>query len=119
MKKRILSIALALGMLAMAFAALPTSAAVNYTGSVKTIDSASNAKSTFVEGENVYVNVMVEYRGDLANVPIEVRLVTTSGNLVDNFFVSTNNPDLGWYNSTTNALYTGGTGFAGDSTAFD
>lgn len=106
-------------MLAMAFAALPTSAAVNYTGSVKTIDNASNAKSTFVEGENVYVNVMVEYQGDLANVPIEVRLVTTSGNLVDNFFVSTNNPDLGWYNSTTNGLYTGGTGFAGDSTAFD
>ncbi|MBU0685618.1 MAG: hypothetical protein ABIE25_05925 [Thermoplasmatota archaeon] len=118
MRNRILSIALALGLLAMVFAAVPTNAAIDYTGSVKTTDNASTAKSTFVQGEYVYVNVMAEYRGDLANVPIQVRLVSTAGGIVWHFHASTNTPDLGWYNSTTVGLWTG-SGFTGDSTAYD
>lgn len=118
MKNRILSIALALGMLAMAFAAVPTHAAVSYTGSVKTVDSTDAAKSTFVQGEDVYVNVMVEYLGDLASVSIIVRLVATDGGIEDSMYVTTNDPEVGWYNSTTNGLDTGAW-FDGDSTAYD
>jgi hypothetical protein len=118
MKNRILSIALALGMLAMAFAAVPTHAAIDYTGSVKTTDNTGAAKSTFVQGENVYVNVMVMYQGDLANVPIQVRLVSTTGGIVSHFHATTPAPDLGYFNSTTVGLGTG-SGFAGDSTAYE
>jgi plastocyanin len=118
MKNRILSIALAFGMLAMAFAAVPTHGAIDYTGSVKTTDNAGVAKSTFVQGETVYVNVMAKFQGDLANVPIVVRLYHIDGHNPSSMFVSTNNPDLGYYNSTTVGLSTSH-GFIGDSTAYD
>jgi hypothetical protein len=118
MNNRILSIALALGMLAMAFAAVPTHAAIDYTGSVKTTDNTGAAKSTFVQGENVYVNVMAKALGVLADVPIVIRLVNSAGTILDHRHVSTNTPDLGYYNSTTVGLSTGA-GFVGDSTAYD
>ena len=118
MKNRILSIALALSLLVVVFAAVPTHAAVDYTGSVKTTDNAGVAKSTFVQGETVYVNVMVKYLGALDNVPIQVRLVSTTGTTVSHFHAVTNTPTIGWYNSTTTGLGTGA-GFTGDSTAYD
>jgi cytochrome c oxidase assembly protein Cox11 len=105
MRNRILSIALALGMLAVAFAAVPTHAAINYTGTVKTTDNAGTAKSTFVQGENVYVNVMAKDQGVLADVNIQVRLVSTSGTVLTHFHVATDTPDVGWYNSTTVGLW--------------
>lgn len=118
MRNRILSIALALGMLAMAFAAVPTHAAIDYTGTVKTTDNTGTAKSTFVQGENVYVNVMAKALGVLADVPIQVRLVSTTGTILTHYHVSTDTPDVGWYNTTTVGLWTGW-GFTGDSTAYD
>jgi len=103
MKNRILSIALALSLLAVVFAALPTSAQVDYTGSVKTTDDTGNLKDTYIQGQAVYVIVDVKYQGVWADEPILVRLETTTGGVVSHFHTDSNDPAVGWYNSTTAA----------------
>ncbi|MCJ7463458.1 MAG: hypothetical protein MUO81_01800 [Thermoplasmata archaeon] len=103
MKNRILSIALALSLLAVVFAALPTSAQVDYTGSVKTTDDTGNLKDTYIQGQAVYVIVDVKYQGVWADEPILVRLQTTTGGVVSHFHTNSNDPAVGWYNSTTAA----------------
>jgi len=103
MRNRILSIVLALSMLAVVFTALPTSAVVNYTGSVKTTDDAGNLKDTYIQGQPVYVIVEVKTQGVWADEPIQVRLVATTGGYVSHFHADSNDPAVGWYNSTTAA----------------
>ncbi|MCX6658458.1 MAG: hypothetical protein NTY62_07230, partial [Euryarchaeota archaeon] len=103
MKSRILSIALALSMLAVVFAALPTSAQVDYTGSVRTTDDAGNLKDTFIQGQRVFVIVEVKTLNVWADEPIQVRLVPTTGGFVSHFHTNSNDPAVGWYNSTTAA----------------
>ncbi len=121
MKNRILSIALALSLLAVVFAALPTSAQVNYTGSVKTTDDTGNLKDTYIQGQPVYVIVEVKTQGVWADEPIQVRLVPTTGGYVSHFHTDSNDPAVGWYNSTTAAghltLWTG-SAITGDLTSY-
>jgi hypothetical protein len=121
MKNRILSIALALSLLAVVFAALPTSAVVDYTGSVKTTDDTGNLKDTYIQGQQVYVIVEVKYQGVWADEPIQVRLVPTTGGYVSHFHTDSNDPAVGWYNSTTAAGHltlATGSGFTGDLTSY-
>ncbi len=121
MKNRILSIALALSLLAVVFAALPMSTQVDYTGSVKTTDDTGNLKDTYIQGQQVYVIVEVKYQGVWADEPIQVRLVPTTGGWVDRFFTDSNDPAIGWYNSTTAAGHltlSTGSGFTGDLTSY-
>ena len=123
MKNRILSIALALSMLAVVFAALPTSAVVDYTGSVRTTDDAGNLKDTYIRGQQVYVIVEVKDHGVPANIVIDVRLVYISGGYDVSFTNNSNDPAVGWYNSTTaHDHYTLNTGAAdpisGDLTSY-
>ena len=103
MKSRILSIALALSMLAVVFAALPMSAQVDYTGSVKTTDDTGNLKDTYIQGQQVYLIVEVKYQGVWSDEPIQVRLEPTTGGWVSHFHTDSNDPADGWYNSTTAA----------------
>jgi hypothetical protein len=113
MKNRILSIALALSLLAVVFAALPTGAQVNYTGSVKTTDDTGNLKDTYIQGQEVFVIVEVKTLGVWADEPIQVRLILTTGGYVSHFHANSNDPAVGWYNSTTAAGHlTLGTGAA-------
>ena len=121
MKNRILSIALALSLLAVVFAALPMSAQVDYTGSVKTTDDTGNLKDTYIQGQQVYVIVEVKYQGVWADEPIQVRLVPTTGGYVSHFHTDSNDPAVGWYNSTTAAGHltlSTGSGFTGDLTSY-
>jgi hypothetical protein len=103
MKNRILGIAVALSLLAVVFAALPTSALVNYTGSVGTTDDTSNLKDTYIWGQQVYVSVEVKYHSVWSNQPIQVRLVSVAGGTLDWFNTNSNDPADGWYNSSTAA----------------
>ncbi len=121
MKNRILSIALALSLLAVVFVALPMSAQVDYTGSVKTTDDTGNLKDTYIQGQQVYVIVEVKYLGVWADEPIQVRLVATTGGYVSHFHTDSNDPAVGWYNSTTAAGHltlSTGSGFTGDLTSY-
>ena len=121
MKNRILSIALALSLLAVVFAALPTSAQVDYTGSVKTTDDTGNLKDTYIQGQEVFVIVEVKYQGVWADVPIVVRLETTTGGVVSHFHNDSNDPAVGWYNSTTatpEKTLSTGTGITADLTSY-
>jgi len=121
MKNRIISTALALSLLAVVFAALPTSAQVDYTGSVKTTDDTGNLKDTYIQGQQVYVIVEVKTQGVWADEPIQVRLVATTGGYVSHFHTNSNDPAVGWYNSTTAAghLTLGtGSGITGDLTSY-
>jgi hypothetical protein len=121
MKSRILSTALALSLLGTVFFAFPVNASVIYTGSVVTTDDAGLAKDTFFVGDPVYVNV--ELRNDLGpySGSVYVELVTTTdGGTVYSFTRTTNNPVVGWYNSSGTgwALWTNDvfidSGFEGD-----
>lgn len=104
MKSRILSIALALSLLAVVFAALPTSAQVDYTGSVKTTDDTGNLKDTYIQGQQVYLIVEVKYQGVWSDEPIQVRLEPTTGGYVSHFHANSNDPADGWYNSSTDVV---------------
>lgn len=124
MRNRILSIALALSMLAMAFVALPTSAAIVYTGSVTTTDSTGAPKTIFVEGEPVFVNVELRQNGVLIDDDINVRLYDGWGNLDGQFSDRTNDPVIGWFNSSQatpvpKALYPHLAGWEPDVMVFD
>lgn len=121
MKNRILSIALALSLLAVVFAALPTGAQVTYTGSVKTTDDTGNLKDTYIQGQRVYVIVEVKTQGVWADEPIRVRLVTTTGGWVSQFTTDSNDPAVGWYNSTTavgHLTLSTGAGITNDLTSY-
>jgi hypothetical protein len=101
MKSRILGIVLALSLLAMVFPAVSTHAAVYYTGSVVTTDNAGTAKDLFFRGDPVYVNVELKQDGIPYSGSIRVELQrTTDGAVVSSFTATTNNPDVGWYNSS-------------------
>lgn len=123
MRNRILTIALALSMLAVAFAAVPTTAAVDYTGSVKTTDSAHNPKTVFIEGEPIYVDVELRYQGDLIADNIEVYMRNPSGTTEAWFPDVTNDPVVGWYNSSqstpTEPMYANLAGWEPDVVVFD
>ncbi len=100
MKNRILTIALALSLLATVFVAFPTTAAYDYTGSLVTTDDDGVLKSTYVQGEPVYVNVEARYHGDLSAEDIYVVLRTTGGSTYSSFYQTTDDPVVGWYNSS-------------------
>jgi len=101
MRNRILGIVLALSLLAMVLPALPTSAAVHYTGSVVTTDGTGAAKNLFFRGDPVYVNVELRYDGALYDGQIRVELQrTTDGAVVSAFNDRTNDPAIGYFNSS-------------------
>ena len=121
MKNRILSIALALSLLAVVFAALPTGAQVDYTGSVKTTDDAGILKDTYIRGQQVYVVVEVKYHDVWSNERIQVRLESQSGGSLNQFNTNSNDPADGWYNSTTatgHLTLSTGTAIAGDLASY-
>ncbi len=92
---------MALSLIAVLFTALPTKAALNYTGTVTTTDNAGAAKTNFIQGEPVYLKVEAMNGGVLSDQQITVSLVRTNdGHLVSSFTTRTNDPVVGWYNST-------------------
>ena len=121
MKNRILTIALALSLLATVFVAIPTTAAYDYTGSLVTTDDDGVLKSTYVQGEPVYVNVEAMYHGDLSAEDIYVVLRTTGGSTYSWFYQTTDDPVVGWYNSSeagaVSTLSTGA-GIPGEETLY-
>lgn len=124
MKGRILSIALGLSLLTIVFASVPTNAAVYYTGSVQPTDDAGNAKTVFVQGEYVYVSVLVEYEGDPIAEDILVELVDhETGGVEDWIWATTDDPATGSYNSWESVpidyLNSGWTTIDGDLGVFD
>ena len=101
MKSRILSIVLAISMIAVLFAALPARGSVTYTGTVITTDSSGIPKTDFLQGEDVYVNVTVMTNGVPSESPIFVSLARTNdGHQVSSFTTFSNDPVVGVYNST-------------------
>lgn len=87
MKSLILSIVLALSMVAVAFAAIPTTAAVYYTGSVQATDGTGAPRNLFFynpssgDSERIYVNVSLEYMGVPTDMAIEVELIGPTGEM--------------------------------------
>ncbi|MGQ9586821.1 MAG: hypothetical protein ACUVT7_00345 [Thermoplasmata archaeon] len=118
MKGRILSIALVLSMLAVGFAAVPTTAAVDYTGSVTTTDDTGTPKTVFIEGDHVYVNVEVLYRGTHSRERINVEL-WRPGSVwpIDEFTSWADQPSDGWYNSSTTGVFLRARMWGGDPDA--
>jgi len=101
MKSRILSIALALSLLAAIFVALPAKSAIDYTGSVRTTDDDGIAKSTFIQGEDVYVFVTLVYHGDPYNASMAIVLENLAGTDLDTINVNAAQfTALGEYNSS-------------------
>lgn len=103
MKSRILTIALALSLLATVFVAFPTKAGYEYTGSVATTNDTGAPKYVYIQGEQVYVNVEVRYRGDLSPEDIRVRLQPVDSGWTSQFTAVANDPVDGWYNSSVAA----------------
>lgn len=81
MRSKILTIALALSLIVVAFAALPakTTAAVYYTGSVRTTDDVNVTKTTFVELESIYFCLQLFYYGEPASGVGGVNVWVTGG----------------------------------------
>ncbi len=106
MKSRILSIVLAMSMIAGLVAALPTRGAVDYTGTVITTDDSGIPKTEFIQGEDVYVNVTTWSFGVLSVEQVTVTLARTNdGHVASSFTTNTNNPVVGVYNSTLAASH--------------
>jgi len=111
MRNRIVCIVLALSLLATVFVALPMSAAVDYTGSVKTTDNAKAPKDTYVRGLPIYVSCEVKYQGYASAEDIRVQLAYLDGDVETSFNEVADTPNDGWYNSTelgAETLPTGG-----------
>jgi len=123
MKSKILSIALALCMIAVVFTALPTKAAVYYTGTVQTMDDAGTPMDVYFRGDDIYVNVTLYYEDILVDADIIVELVDQNGVTRDYFYAATNDPAVGYYNSTEPVpidwLNTNGIPITGDMTICD
>ena len=121
MRNRILSIALALSLLAAVFVALSTSAAMPYTGSVKTTDNAGIAKDLFFRGVPVYVDVELKQGTVPYDGYVTVQLIrTTDGAEVSHYHVWTDDPDVGWNNgSHTGANLWTGAVFTGELMVYD
>lgn len=101
MKQRILSVAMALCMIAVVFTALPAKAEVYYTGTVQTMDENGALKTVFFEGDLVYVNVTLYYQNVLVNSDIRVQLLEDDGGIYSTITTQTDDPAVGYYNSTT------------------
>ncbi|MDH3365739.1 MAG: hypothetical protein OEM29_07050 [Thermoplasmata archaeon] len=101
MKDRILSVALALSLIAVMFVAIPstTEAAVNYTGEVQTTDDAGDPKDSYFQGDQVYVRVETYYHGNATNESFRVELQTQGGSTRDWFEDMTGEPETGVYES--------------------
>jgi hypothetical protein len=116
MKNRILGIVLALCLMAVAFAAVPTSAEIYYTGSVQTTDDTGDLQDAYYRGDRVYVAVEVYYMGELSAEDILVEMFDQSGNSVSSFYATADDPDVGTYESwaalPTHWLTTNGLDFA-------
>lgn len=124
MKGRILSIAIALSLIAMVFAAVPmsTEAAVYYEGTVQTTDNEGELKDSYIQGERVYVSVETFYMGVNGSQEIRLELIAESGPPRDWFEAETADPE-GTYESWTatpsaQSLSTSGS-FSGDSIVYD
>lgn len=123
MKCRILSLAMALCMIAVVFTALPTKAAVYYTGDVQTMDDTGISKDVFFRGDHIYVNATLYYENVLVDADIRVDIVDQNGNVRDTIYATTDDPAVGYYNSTTSVptdwLNTNGVPINGDMTICD
>ncbi len=123
MKSKILSIALALCMIAIVFTALPTKAAVYYTGTVQTTDDAGTPMDVYFRGDDIYVNVTLYYEDILVDADIIVSLVDQNGVTRDYIYAATDDPAVGYYNSSSaipvDWLNTNGIPITGDMTICD
>ncbi len=122
MKNKIVSIALVLSMLAAVYVAMPTKAAIDYTGSLKTMDSTGNPKDAFFENGDVYVNVTLMFRGTLVNQGIRVELQSADGSILyDTLWGNTNVPvgAIGYYNSTAAGNWLDVPGISGPMAVFN
>jgi hypothetical protein len=122
MKGKFLSVAIALSMLAVVFVAVPSQAAVYYTGSVYTTDDAGNPVDTYFRGEHVYVAVELFYEGEPADDWIELQLQTQTGVVRDWFSAVADDPENGTYHSwsaTPVEWLNTGSAFDGDLTVYD
>ena len=96
-------------------------ASVYYTGSVAPTDAAGSPKDVFFRGDPVYVDVGLMYMGDPVPGSIKVNLErVTDGATVSSFTGTTNNPVVGWFNSSVAgpSLWTG-SWFSGDLMVYD
>ena len=105
MKDRILSVAVALSLLAVVFVAIPSpaDAAVYYTGTVQTTDDAGDPKDVFFLGDPVYVAVETFNQGNASNETIRIEMRTPSGGMIDWFEAWTGVSETGLYESWTDA----------------
>jgi len=101
MKSRILSVAIALSMLAVVFTIVPqdADAAVYYTGTLQTTDDEGTPQDVFFRGDRVYVAVETFYEGNLSIEDIRVELQQTDGNRMDWFTAVTDDPENGTFES--------------------
>ncbi len=95
MKDRILSVAVALSLIAVLFVAVPstTEAAIEYTGTVQTTDDEGESKVTYFRGDPVYVNVETFYLGEISNETIVVQLQNAAGTPLSQFTAATGDPE--------------------------
>jgi hypothetical protein len=101
MKSRILSVAVALSLIAVVFVAIPkpADAAIYYTGTVQTTDDAGDPQDVFFRGDQVYVRVETYYMGELSVEDIRVEIQETDGFVRDWFTAVTDDPEDGVYES--------------------
>ncbi|UCE45045.1 MAG: hypothetical protein JSU93_06565 [Methanobacteriota archaeon] len=124
MKDRILSVAIALSLIAVMFVVAPSSteAAISYTGEVQTTDDTGDPIDSCFRGDDLYVLVETYYRGNATNMSFLVELRTQTGNLRDSFTDVTGDPDTGVFESWAAipevALWTG-SWFEGELTVYD
>ncbi len=105
MKDRILSVAVALSLLAVVFVAIPSpaDAAIYYTGTVQTTDDAGDPEDVFFLGDPVYVAVETFFEGNATNLSIRVELQTPTGAVRTWFEAWTGVTETGLYESWTDA----------------
>ncbi len=87
-------------MIAVVFAAIPTSGAVYYTGTVQATDDAGDPKDTYFRGDRVYVNVELFYENVPVDADIRLELQDEDGTTRSSFEASTDDPEVGIYNSS-------------------
>ncbi|MDD1769694.1 MAG: hypothetical protein LUO79_01285 [Methanomassiliicoccales archaeon] len=101
MFKKTVSIALAIGMFAVAFAAMAVHAQT-LDGQVMSYDGAGNAKTVFFSTDTLYFQVEYKVDGVLSTAPFAVSVVDVGGTQIGaTINIQTNNPSRGLYNSWT------------------